>query len=149
MKKILLSSKLGGLVGGIIGFILAFTFGYYCVNYIIRYISSRPSNDISVITEIVKQVKSNQILPQKIDEITTWTDVTAESSAIRYHYILSNVDTSELSSDYFKTYLSPSLCQNEETRKILDGGINMEYSYLTEDMIKNYFVLVTKDDCIK
>ena len=57
---------------------------------------------IELVTETVKEVKASMILPSKIDEVMTLVDVTAEPSAIRYHYVFSGVDASKLSNDYLK-----------------------------------------------
>lgn len=105
------------------------------------------SSKKDIVIETVKYVKSNMTIPSKIDEITTIIDVTAEQEAIRYHYILSDVDTDNLSNSSFKEYLDDTLCRNQDTRKVLDAGINMEYSYKVENVSNSYFVIITKSDC--
>ena len=100
-----------------------------------------------LITETVKEVKASMLLPSKLDEVTTLVDVTAEPTAIRYHYVLSGVDTSTLSNSYLKTYLVSSVCENADTKNLLNQDINMEYSYVV-DLGERYFISFTKTDCL-
>ena len=83
-----------------------------------------------------------------MDEVTTRVDITAEPTAIRYHYVLSGVDTSELSNAYLKNYLGSSICENADTKNLLNQNINMEYSYVV-DSGERYFVSFTKADCLQ
>lgn len=101
-----------------------------------------------LVTDTVKQVKASITLPNKVDTATTLVDVTAETNAIRYHYILSGVDTSSLSNAYLKNYLGSGLCQNKDTKNLLDQGINMEYSYVVENTTQRYFIIFNKADCL-
>jgi len=101
-----------------------------------------------LVTETVKEVKASMTLPSKLDEVTTLVDVTAEPSAIRYHYVLSGVDTSKLSNTYLKSYLGSSICENADTKNLLNQNINMEYSYVV-DSGERYFVSFTKTDCLQ
>jgi hypothetical protein len=126
-------------------FIVIFLFFRYSAKEITQEIFSPSKNDIVI--ETVRYVKNNMTIPSKIDEVTTIIDVTAEQGAIRYHYILSDVDTNSLSNSSFKEYLDDTLCKNKDTRKVLDAGINMEYSYKVENMANSYFVIITKSDC--
>ncbi|MCK5466786.1 hypothetical protein KAI56_04820 [Candidatus Parcubacteria bacterium] len=101
-----------------------------------------------LIVDTVREIKSATALPIQLDEITMWNNVTAQPSAIRYHYTLSDVDINSLSNDYFKSYLGPILCENQDTRYLLDQGIDMEYSYLVRGSVQSYFVSFTKADCL-
>lgn len=100
-----------------------------------------------LITETVKEVKTSLELPSRVDETTTLVDVTAEPSAIRYHYVISGLDVSDLKNEDFEDILAPSICQDSDTKYLLDLGINMEYSYLVQETSQKYFVSVTKTDC--
>ena len=42
------------------------------------------------------------VFPKKLDDKAIITDVSAESDAIRYHYVLSGVDTSKISNTYLR-----------------------------------------------
>jgi hypothetical protein len=85
-------------------------------------------------------------IPDQVDEVTRIIDITAEPSAIRYHYTLSGVDTSQLSNVQLKSHLQTNICQNPDTKTLLNEDINMEYSYLV-DTGEKYFVQFTKSDC--
>ncbi len=100
----------------------------------------------NLIIETVREIKTEMSLPSQIDELTTLTDITAQPSAIRYHYVLSNIDTSQLSNSYLKNYLISDLCGNSDTKNLLDSGIDMEYSYIV-DSGERYFMSFTKTDC--
>lgn len=145
-------SVLTGIVSVVV-FILAFG--------VIRYLtqetlspstnSNTPNSTYStseLVTETVKQVKSSMTLPNKVDAATTLVDITAETNAIRYHYILSGIDTNSLSNAYLKNYLGSSICQNKDTKNLLNQGINMEYSYIVENKTQSYFIIFNKADCL-
>lgn len=102
-----------------------------------------------LIKEIVREIKAEMVLPNQIDEVTKLVDITAEPNAIRYHYILSGIDTSELSNSYLKNYLGSNICENSDTKFLLNSGINMEYSYIVEGTTQKYFVSFTKADCLQ
>lgn len=99
----------------------------------------------NLIIETVREIKMEMKLPNQIDDLTTLTDITAQSSAIRYHYFLSNIDTSQLSISALKNYLISDICTSD-TKNLLDSGINIEYSYIV-DSGERYFVSFTKTDC--
>lgn len=99
-----------------------------------------------LIFETVKETKAEMALPNQIDEATKLVDITAEPSAIRYHYILSGVDTRQFSNSYLKKYLISNICENTDTKNLLDYGIDMEYLYVV-DSGEQYFVSFTKVDC--
>lgn len=138
------------VIVSVIFFILAFV----TVRYLTREIfssskntQSSTSSTESLIKETVKEIKKSMALPVKFDEGTTVVDVTAEPKAIRYHYVLSNVDPSQLSNDYFKNHLISGICKNNDTKDLLNQGINMEYSYVVKGTQQTYFALITKSDC--
>ena len=143
---------IGKIVGVVVGFIVAFAITRYLV-YVIFTINNDAQNDTystaELINENVKQIKAGITFPNKLDAATTWVDTTAEPNAIRYHYVLSDIDTSSLSNDYLKNYLGSSICQNKIQKKLLEQGVNMEYSYLVENTTQSYFVFFTKADCLQ
>jgi uncharacterized membrane protein YvbJ len=101
-----------------------------------------------VINEMVRTVKEDYNLPVELDSVTTMVDVTAQPNAIRYHYILSGVDTKQISNESIKSNLLGELCDNSETMTILNQGIDMQYLYSMEDNSQTYFVSVTQADCL-
>lgn len=112
-----------------------------------------PSSDNSgtskteLINQAVREVKAQLPLPYKLDQVTTMVDVTAEPGAIRYHYVLSGIDTSKITNELLRNSLGPSICQNKDTENLLSQDINMEYSYSVENSAQKYFVSFTKTDC--
>ncbi|MFA5755266.1 MAG: zinc-ribbon domain-containing protein [Candidatus Paceibacterota bacterium] len=110
--------------------------------------SIQSDSTVELVRKTVKEVKDSMVLPNQIDDVTRLVDITAELSAIRYHYILTGIDESNLSNDYLKNYLTSGVCENKDTKNLLNRGINMEYSYLVEDTTSNYFVSITKEDCL-
>ncbi len=102
----------------------------------------------SIIEQAVQTAKSTLTLPAELDAVTTWVDVTAAPNAVRYHYVLHDVDESKVTDDLFRNYLVPVACGNEGTRTMLDADVHVEYSYTVRDSKKTFFVSVTKADCI-
>tara|TARA_B100000745_G_C20151287_1_gene394707 strand:- start:3079 stop:3633 length:555 start_codon:yes stop_codon:yes gene_type:complete len=144
-------SWVGGAVTVIV-FILAFVAFRYLTQEAISpspNLSNQNSTErAELITDTVQEIKSTTALPARLDEVTMWNDVTAQPNAIRYHYTLNDVDTSSLSNSYFKNYLGPTLCSNQDTRYILDQGIGMEYSYAVQGSSQSYFISFTNADCL-
>ncbi|MEI7750035.1 MAG: DUF4190 domain-containing protein [Candidatus Moraniibacteriota bacterium] len=105
------------------------------------------SSKVEIINQAVQGVKAQLPLPYKLDQVTTMVDVTAEPGAIRYHYVLSGIDTSKITNELLKNSLGASICQNKDTKNLLDQDINMEYSYSVENSTQKYFVSFTKTDC--
>lgn len=110
--------------------------------------SSSSYSTAELITETVKEVKASMTLPSKLDEVTTLVDVTTEPTAIRYHYMLSSIDIDKLSNAYLKNYMGSSICENADTKNLLNQNINIEYSYVV-DSGERYFVSFTKADCLQ
>ena len=93
--------------------------------------------EIKVIMDMLKKG-----LPKKIDDITTWTDITYENKTLSYIY-QADMDTSTFSNEEF-TLLTNSIkeesCANaykEMCPKIkpifIDEGINMQISYIDKN----------------
>lgn len=146
-------STLVGVTSAIV-FILALGVGRWLTQDTFSPSTDSSSRDFTnskseLINEAVKEAKASVTFPYKSNETTTWIDITAESNAIRYYYVLSGSDASDFTNDLLKSYLTSGVCQTAETRNLLDRGINMEYSYAVENSIKNFFVSVSKTDCIQ
>ena len=105
------------------------------------------TSKIELINQAVREVKAQIPLPYQLDQVTKMVDVTAEPGAIRYHYILSGVDTSKITNSLLKNSLAQNICQNKDTKSLLNQDINMEYSYSVENSTQKYFVSFTKTDC--
>lgn len=131
----------------VVVFILAIGVG----KYLIQGDSSTGNNSqskVEIINQAVKEAKLSITLPSQLDSATTLTDITAETNAIRYHYILANIDTSSVSNESLKSYLKTSICGTEATKNLLNRDINMEYSYTVENIAQSYFISFNKADCL-
>lgn len=102
-----------------------------------------------LINIVVKEIRSNVVLPVDIDEATTWTDITAQPNAIRYHLISSDVVMDDVSNELLRKNIKLNICQDEYLRSLLDSYINIEYLYVVEDTGQEYFISFTKEDCLK
>lgn len=109
---------------------------------------SATSSQQEMIRQAVQYVKDNTVIPQKVDEVTTLTGIKEAVGAIHYDYLLNDVNESLLSDSVLKGLLAPSLCQNTDTRRILDKGILMEYSYKVQNSTSTYSVSLGKADCL-
>jgi len=109
--------------------------------------SSQSSSTESLAESAVRQLKSESTYPQKIDDITTLTDVTSSGNSIQYHYQIMGADTSNLSNASLYNNVQPSVCSNTDTRKVLDAGITMEYLYEVYETGQNYNISIQESDC--
>lgn len=99
------------------------------------------------IQKTVDQLKEQNELPQQVDEVTTLDDVTAEESAIHYHYTIAGADTSGLTEDALRESVLPQLCSTAETKDLLDQDVEMKYSYEVAETGDTYDLSFSKSDC--
>jgi len=119
---------------------------YQEVNDNLSQVSNDNYSKADLINETVREIKAEMVLPSQLDEVTKLVDISAQPDAIRYHYVLSGVDTSSLSNAYLKNLLVSDICGDTDTKNLLNYGINIEYSY-TVDTGERYFITFTKADC--
>lgn len=128
----------------------------YTAFHVVRYLTQEtfsPSENNSnysraeLISKTVDEAKASLSLPNQITETTMLVDMTAESNAIRYHYLLSGIDTSEPIYENLKDYLDSNLCKDKEIKNLLDRNIDLEYSYSVKNSSQKYFITYTKTDC--
>lgn len=103
-----------------------------------------------LIKQIVDEIKNGRTFPEKISDDNTLSDITAESNAIRYHFIVSGVDLSILNDDDLndvKKRTVSGICDSGLT-DILNEDINIEYSYFDNTSQKTYLISATKNDCL-
>ncbi len=98
-----------------------------------------------LINRMVPKIKA-KLLPARELEGVTLVDVTAELGAIRFHYVIAGVDTSELTNELVKNDLIGVWCQGNGT-ELFNRDINVESSYSVENSTEKYFVVITKTDC--
>ena len=101
----------------------------------------------NTIISIVKEMKQGATFPYKIDEVTTLTDVTAESNSIRYHYVVSG-DMSNVTNDVIKKSIVLNACGDKDAKNMLEQNINIEYSYTVKETQQTFFVTLSKIDCL-
>lgn len=101
------------------------------------------------IKQLVLETKAAMTLPLQIDANTKIVDITAEKDTFRYHYILTGVDPSILSNDFFRNFLLPNVCKNKDLLNILNKDVAVEYFYVVQETSKTYLISFTKDDCAR
>jgi hypothetical protein len=81
--------------------------------------------------------KTNEGLPMMVDSETQLLNTTAAPALFTYHYKLVNVRAAELDLAALDSILGQQVrsgsCSNADTRKILDAGVTMRYSYVDRD----------------
>lgn len=137
---------MGGVLS-VLAFIIAFVGFRYLTQEGISAVSGTPSKQ-EIIHQAVQYAKSNTTIPQKLDEVTTLTGIEEVTGAIHYDYVLHDIDESQVSNSVLKNILVPSVCKTPETKSILDKDIRMEYSYQVQNSATNYFVSLSKSDCL-
>ena len=124
--------------------IVCFIIGYIFIQYLSEQSYTPDNEDIN---KLVADLKENFNLPQQIDEVTTLTNITSNGRAIRYQYVLSNVDTTTLSNQSIKSYVLPNVCKNNDIVYLLKKDINLEYYYLVNDSLQTYLFTINRNDC--
>lgn len=100
-----------------------------------------------LIEQTVQELKNQKQFPERVDAITSLDDVTAEPSAIHYHYTITDTDPGDVSEQALKDSIQPRLCSEESTRRILDRDIQMKYSYNFDGSDVAYHLEFSKADC--
>lgn len=100
-----------------------------------------------LIEKTVQELKEQTQFPEHIDAITALDDVTAEPSAIHYHYTITDTDPADVSEQALQDSILPRLCSEDSTREILDRGIHMKYSYDFDGSDVDYRLEFSKADC--
>jgi len=94
-----------------------------------------------------KEAKSSITLPYVLDEVTTMTDITSEGSAIQYHYVIHDADTSNLSTATLRDSVQPGVCANTSTKQLLSAGVNMQYNYTVKETGQAISFTIASSDC--
>ncbi|MBB5633033.1 hypothetical protein BKA04_001256 [Cryobacterium mesophilum] len=122
---------------------LATAFGVYLA--LGAFLPNNSTDDL--IAKTVQEMKDTNQFPAQIDEITRLDDVTAEPSAVHYHYTITDTDPADVSEQALKDSVLLQLCSTEETRRILDRDIQMKYSYDFDGFDDSYHLEFSKSDC--
>lgn len=100
------------------------------------------------IKQLVEDAKKQTILPKQLDNETTMVNIVAEPNAIRYQYVIHNLDVSTLSNESFKSSIRVDLCKDKSAIAVMDQGINIEYSYTVINAQESFFISFSKEDCL-
>ncbi len=132
--------------GWILLIISALVLGWLALSYDMNnlYTDITPAD----IEETVEFIKNSNNLPRTVDEVTVWTDVTAEEGAIRYHYKISNLGDREISEALLRDFIEDGICADRDISSALKGGVNMEYSYTVKETGEEFLVVFTEEDCL-
>jgi hypothetical protein len=96
----------------------------------------------------VKATKAAVVLPKRLDEVTTWTDVKAETGDIHYFYAIdASVDPSNLSVDILKPAVATQVCGIPSAKAVLKDDIDFHYTYAFDGSTTTYEFTMTGDDC--
>ena len=137
------------VIGGIVG-ILAFIGAYVGARYLteqgVSAVTNTPSKQ-EIIHQAVDIANSQTTFPQELDAITIFTGIKEDTGAIRYEYVLHDLDGADVSDVSLRNMLTPSVCQNQSTRALLNKDINLEYAYQVRNSSDTYFVVLNKSNC--
>jgi len=113
-------------------------------------------NSVPTATEAAQEMLKNVLalmqqnnisLPQQIDQITTMTAVTAEGNAVRWHYVLSQLDPAKAPKSMFQNMLFSQIKQDERVKDSLKSGVGIEYDYtFAENKEIRYLISFSKED---
>lgn len=132
-----------GIVAIVVGLLMAFIPSMYSD------IEHRAASSSDV--ESALKQKANELnadLPRKMSETVTANRVSAEGNTITYDLTLSaDVDESQLSNASLKDPMVGPLCNDENSRVILDEGVTFTYVYTHAASQNKYNVAITSYDC--
>lgn len=138
-----ISAFISGSLYAVVRVIFIIIFSYIISLLNVNFTESKAS----VIEQNVKEIKYNfKTFPYKISNTIILEDVTAEPSAIRFHYEVLNPEgiSQNFNSDYYKR---KSLVNDCITMKYLfDQGISLEFVY-TNSMKETVYAIITPQDC--
>ncbi len=96
---------------------------------------------------MVTWVREQTTLPRIIDDNVTWESIEEEQGAIVYTYTIKAAQNNSVTNESLKAYLAPNLCENSDTRQILDKGIEMHYAYHIDNTSEDYLAVISASDC--
>lgn len=110
-------------------------------------LNSSSQSSTSLASQSAQEAKSSLNLPNKVDNVTTLTDITSEGNTIQYHYIIHDADTSNLSDDSLRNSIKPSVCNNSSSKDLLNKAISFQYIYVIKETNQQYGFTVAQGDC--
>lgn len=110
-------------------------------------INSSTQTPSELASQGAKEAKSSTTLPYVLDEVTTLTDITSEGSAIQYHYVIHDADTSNLTTATLRNSVQPGVCANTSTKQLLNAGVSMQYNYTVKETGQAISFTIANSDC--
>jgi|SRR5579885_632117 hypothetical protein len=95
----------------------------------------------------------NKSLPTMVDSVTKFTTVTVDTSTFRYHYIITNVKSTDMDAAKFnaamRTNLSKLVCVDQFAKQVFDSGFNISFDYNGNDNKPITSIVFKPGDCSK
>ena len=121
---------------------------YYPTPTTPTYVQATPNPLESVIADAVTEVKASTPFPNRVDSITTWTEIKASGMSVLYNFQVDNIDTSSFTNEGIKSSLLADICSIEAINVLLDNGATLKYQYKDYQSNPIFYFEVTKVDCI-
>lgn len=105
------------------------------------------TEDSKKISEAIEQIRKDTQFPQRIDEITIWTNISIENGQIVYDYKLDQTDTTNITSENLKPIVKEWICSITSIKEVLKTNTTINYRY--RDYKNNIIASFTinKNDC--
>jgi hypothetical protein len=136
-----------------IGFIIFIVLGSFLGNKFGADLASNFFEKTTITSELIQQTVNeiNMNLPFMIDSETELFTTVGIGDKIQYHYRLINMTEDQINTEELKTYLVENIknssCTIEETRKLLDQNIKLEYIYHDKNNIYLMRYILDKKIC--
>lgn len=98
-------------------------------------------------SQAVSEIQADSILPQAVDEITTWIDIGSAGNTLQYFYEVEVEGRDAFDVTAVREYLIPSICHEPDLQYFLERDVNLEYIYETWPYGEIYKILLTPADC--
>jgi len=111
------------------------------------YQNSARQTPIEIASQGAEEARQNTSFPYEVDDVTTLTDITSNGRVVQYHYILRGIDASNLTDDTLRSTVQPNVCANTSTKRLLDGGVGLQYLYTLQETNASYSFTIYEGDC--
>jgi len=95
----------------------------------------------------INNLKDN--LPLKVDSFSYLIDINIKDKNIYYIYQLESIINSNYNLNKFKSQVQDSLCENENTLRLLKRDYILDYTYIDKDENKLTEIITNKSNCGK
>src|SRR5262249_41260809 len=102
----------------------------------------------SALRKTIEQLNQEKY-PQELGDVGTIDKASVTSNALRYNVTLNqNSQWPILTNATIKSKTLPYVCSNSIAKDLLNGGMNIEYSFSVVDSAQTFFITINKDDCM-